>query len=1270
MFFNIVMFRAEIFNYMSSRPHLTSPFRVRTGDLWSLFMQGRRLWLANSLTSRRISSEITRMSTPTRFGPLPPGPLQRSPSATQTPQSSSAGAAASGLVVSDALWSLLSDKVDAPAPPESVSPSDVPEALSSPASSPAESAAVQVVTPIRVASGRTPQPVTRLVLAPAPPTSLTHSPTVHKRAALSATSPYAALARKQGRPVAPVAAVLPHADTPLRSVLSSPARTFAARPLTPEQAYQAAAAAAATASVAAVEAQSVTHPAVAAAASSAIPAPAAAASAGARVAPVPFAPAVSAVSVPGLVPPPPPPAALPTYHHNPRRIATTVHCATGETAGPEAGPASEPERGSLGRDGRVVGRCYALHAGLHAAVEGFLRARAVADAVEAAAAAAAGPAASTAPAAAAAVAAAAAADGGGGSRPQGVLTDMLPRALPHAFPRWRRPRVVYTSPTRVCLFARSRWAAYIRRAAEIDARVAAAADAGPSGAAGGLELAMAKGVQHEAHVLALLRGAGRAVTDLTMPGAGRTEKCWATVEAITAGKSVIYQGTVSGPIWSRGAPPVLALAADVTQRHAAAAAAVPKVAAAATADPEASTTTLPGASDPCPPEPLTGLPQDIAAADTGALGETLAAAAAVAAEVTAAGLNPDADPVVVTESTEATGAARATVTAQSAAADSFQLGCVMSVQSSGIFDFLVRVPEAETSETGFVYDIWDAKLANTPKVEALLQIGHYALLLKDLCPPSVTFRHGVVALGSGRLYRFPLADVVGCARLIHAAYGGFISRFHPELPPPPMPAAAALQGGYAQLAAWTHARRDHVSATAWLTSTQAAKLTDAGIDTLARLAHIGTYANYSRVVYLPRATLEALGLRAGAPELGAPCPRAGRVPGFAPVRLGWARAAVAALLEGRPPPTQERDLPEPSDWARPFLTGAYSARARRALAAAAATAAAGAGDSSVDSAAVVAAGTTPKRGGGRRPRTSAAAAGFAAADGIELPSTLAGVPLATAQTLAFQAAVQDIARVSAAVARARLRAVLRVLITRAAGDMDRALAYLSAVHTVPVDKPAPTGEAEDTAAAVAAGEVMTAAMPAAAAADLLRALARAPGFESFCTHVSTQLTHARSGLSRRRHLTSEDDPESTPRARGRPRPRPRQGTPTRTGWRRSTTPKQRSCGWLTRLQMRSSRRRRSPSRTRLLPVPPLPPQPPPLTPPPPPQSQCPSRSPPMSGRGSARSASGLGTAPPAPTPPLLVSPTAPAGVIMTPQTLLPQVSCFYRPQLPCGPVPA
>ena len=731
--------------------------------------------------------------------------------------------------------------------------------------------------------------------------------------------------------------------------------------------------------------------------------------------------------LPARTPLPPPPA-LPSHPFP--FLAPSVFAAAADAAhaaaldeaqteaevgsGNGAGTATESEAAGLATPPQFVrlpsGRtavlrdraaCVALFPPLHAAVEGYLAAHA----------------------------GAAAADGDGDAGPAdasaaaGAAAPALAPVLAR-YPRYVRPSVVFTSPSRLCAFAASPWGEHMKMCATVDARVHSAV----SPAAPAMTLAMQRGLLHEAHVLdGLVRSCtclrnnasassaacdcGGCVLDLTLAAAPRAERLRRTLTAVAAGVAVIYQGSVEADIWTRAtggcdfAPP--SSPAPATAAGSAAAA---------------------GGGGAAVTEPRTGLPQESAPAKLIKQANTMVTAAAAAADVSVS----------------------------SAEGSEFELGAVESVRCYGIFDFLVRVPCdcAATTQSGnaksstnnktnpeddatasshshghhangpcphcgtIVYDVWDAKLSSEVKPAAMLQIALYALMLRAQLPPTVRFRDGVVALGSGRLHRFPLAHALGCARLLAASYGEFAASFHPERAPPALPTSAADHASYAALAAWVLARRDCVSAVAGVTARHATKLAAAGIPTAARLARLGVLFNAARVVYLPRAALDVLGVDCAAFP---PLPRAAAVPGYVAVRLGWAARLMTRCLATEPhalsslssmPEKHDDDHnddvsavteteDEPEHWTRRFLAAV-------GLAPAPDRDAAFGDDRQFDD--------EEDGDDGSALFADSAGSGF-----------VAGLPAATLQPLALQAALQQLSRDVATAARARLRAALLLL---------------------------------------------------------------------------------------------------------------------------------------------------------------------------------------------------------------------------------------------------
>ena len=99
---------------------------------------------------------------------------------------------------------------------------------------------------------------------------------------------------------------------------------------------------------------------------------------------------------------------------------------------------------------------------------------------------------------------------------------------------------------------------------------------------------------------------------------------------------------------------------------------------------------------------------------------------------------------------------------------------------AGYADFLLRV-EGSSQLGPYEYEVWDTKLARSPKPYFVIQLCCYAEMIESIqgCLPTYI---GVV-LGNARRERFRTADYISYYRAVKRAFIAQQSAFDPEQPP-------------------------------------------------------------------------------------------------------------------------------------------------------------------------------------------------------------------------------------------------------------------------------------------------------------------------------------------------------------------------------------------------------------------------------------------------------------------------------------------------------
>jgi uncharacterized protein len=153
----------------------------------------------------------------------------------------------------------------------------------------------------------------------------------------------------------------------------------------------------------------------------------------------------------------------------------------------------------------------------------------------------------------------------------------------------------------------------------------------------------------------------------------------------------------------------------------------------------------------------------------------------------------------------------------------------------GFADFLRRVDEP-SGLGDWSYEPVDTKLARSPKPSHLIQLGLYGDLIGGVQGRPSTMLH--VALGDGTELSFSAKDFRYTLEAGRSRYLGFIAVGARGTSPEPCHACRLC--GWRNVCAEEWERTDHLSRVAGLSRSQAKKLRDAGIHTLASLAAAST----------------------------------------------------------------------------------------------------------------------------------------------------------------------------------------------------------------------------------------------------------------------------------------------------------------------------------------------------------------------------------------------------------------------------------------------
>lgn len=155
----------------------------------------------------------------------------------------------------------------------------------------------------------------------------------------------------------------------------------------------------------------------------------------------------------------------------------------------------------------------------------------------------------------------------------------------------------------------------------------------------------------------------------------------------------------------------------------------------------------------------------------------------------------------------------------------------------GYADFLVRVDSTQ-NPVGYLYEIWDSKLALTPRPSFVLQLCAYSEMLGKL--QGSLPRNFVLALGNGEQKTFPLKQFFHLYKHIKKDFLAFHEAF--DLAVPIHPGDCSFLGNWSDVGEKILEELDHLSLVANITRGQIRKLNQAGIGSVHELA--GTDLTY------------------------------------------------------------------------------------------------------------------------------------------------------------------------------------------------------------------------------------------------------------------------------------------------------------------------------------------------------------------------------------------------------------------------------------------
>lgn len=149
----------------------------------------------------------------------------------------------------------------------------------------------------------------------------------------------------------------------------------------------------------------------------------------------------------------------------------------------------------------------------------------------------------------------------------------------------------------------------------------------------------------------------------------------------------------------------------------------------------------------------------------------------------------------------------------------------------GYADFLVRV-DSSKNPGGSSYEVWDSKLAHSPRPGFVLQLCAYSEMLAKL--QGSLPRNFVLAMGNGEIRSFPLKQFFHLYRHIKKDFLAFHEAF--DLAVPLHPGDSLSLGNWSEVGERILEELDHLSLVANITRGQIRKLNQAGIGTVRELA--------------------------------------------------------------------------------------------------------------------------------------------------------------------------------------------------------------------------------------------------------------------------------------------------------------------------------------------------------------------------------------------------------------------------------------------------
>jgi len=184
---------------------------------------------------------------------------------------------------------------------------------------------------------------------------------------------------------------------------------------------------------------------------------------------------------------------------------------------------------------------------------------------------------------------------------------------------------------------------------------------------------------------------------------------------------------------------------------------------------------------------------------------------------------------------------------------------------AGYADFLVR------DDTG-AYQVWDTKLARSPKPYYAIQLCCYSEMLAPLLDGRMPEKFGII-LGTEQRVEFRVEDFVHYYRSVKAAFLTMQRNFNGRFDDRPEPMPRADHGRWGSLAEKFFDETDHLVRVAGISVGQIKKLKKAGITTMSCLAEMSGRAvpklaaeSFDRLVSQARLQCQTLAERAKNPE--------------------------------------------------------------------------------------------------------------------------------------------------------------------------------------------------------------------------------------------------------------------------------------------------------------------------------------------------------------------------------------------------------------------